>query len=629
MNFLDPLVLPTEEADDASAKPPAAPQLPGGKPPWKPAGQPGSAGIPVWKPAGPLGHAKPFGGLQAAKEAQEAAALLHKNIAPALAVVAEAGLNKKQVGTLEQYTMVLHDSFAAWLGQPISQPQVDAIEAVAEQVAKFRSEAVGKAFNKVHMPASIKAALGVQKVLQEFSAEAESKSRYDVEDLLETYGLSLSKERKLSQVCSYVEINVPKNKKQADLEHFLLDNPSHHLGIFSIETNGKVSCFYVDDLITYFKTSGRKQFSDEDLQGTTAAEWEARKVVVEGVPFSGKNIVSAIEWAAAYAKLKAMLDLLAQNKPMIKAIKDFSDQIVPGKPKGVMPRFLGKMARGVQKKLSSIYDLLAAKLCFDIVSSLACIFVFGYAASSMIASGAVAKSAMVWPAIKTFIIGSVVQKIYSALKTISTGAKATVFGLIMTSATFFLGQIFPEWVTQIFEACVGMIGFLAPKAGLMAAGAAVGALVHLGARAVRRRGAEEPPAPGLAIATRIACAGLYFQVMATLGSAEAAANSIAVAIDVMSPLVDERAGVDQLLKILAAGSVCSITSAALGKEGERVCESTTTFFARIGLKLDLVLSSVDMLVFLVRASWDPLFMQGVYTKTKCETLFADFNVFLV
>lgn len=369
-----------------------------------------------------------------------------------------AGLSDSEVGKLEDNVTVLSRVTRVWNTQDFSPDVVSVIEAAACKLDSYSNRSILAPASHPNNPDAVRVAQGIEKVFGEEADQMDPLERADLEEVLDAYDLAHSKARKLREFCNFREIIIQGSFTMSlkELSDFIDRHPGHHLAIFSMTRTEGMLCLYVPDLVRFLRravTPHRKsELTDEQLASFSMEDWQKFKVTNNGMTFSGEEIMMALEWYRAYLRLDELFRLLTSQQREI--IVKYADNIRPAKSKSMVAGFFSRAARSVKRKLDCIWRLLSAKVLVDLIAALACTCVLAYALGSVVAAGAVAVAAQdFWPAIKSFMLGSVVQQIYTLFEDITTGGQTSWFGFIVSSITGALKLITPAWVYMVFESC--------------------------------------------------------------------------------------------------------------------------------------------------------------------------------
>ena len=203
----------------------------------------------------------------------------------------------------------------------------------------------------------------------------ENGERNSIADLLAPKDLSIDKSRGLEYRCYYKPVPIHGAKTQAELEVFLDEHKAHHMAIYSVERQPDgLSCFHIEDLIRLLKRESNT-VSDVDLQRLTEEYWQSAGITVSGVRFTGTELLDAVQWGAAYSKLREMLaDEGALDAAARRSLLKVSSALVPTQRLSTWRRWNNQM----QRRMRDMWTFIGRNFVVKFVSSCACVLALWY-----------------------------------------------------------------------------------------------------------------------------------------------------------------------------------------------------------------------------------------------------------
>lgn len=389
---------------------------------------------------------------------------------------ADAGMPDAQIGALEDQSLALYQA-GRILNTTIFTPDTIAVVAACARSLDISRSITAPPTEP--MTAEARSVVrGIESVFgSNLDFEGDPVERKELENLLESYDLSLDKPRNLQLICDFKQIIIQERITMSaeELRTFTAKHPAHHLAIFSMPRTSGTLCFYVVDFVSFLRRAAtphrKNELSDQELATITTEQWHELKITNGNNVFTGEEIMMALEWYNAYRRLRGLLNSMSEEQR--KLIIKFADSIKPVKPKGMVAGFFSRAARAVKQKLDGIWKLLSAKVLVDIISVVAGTVVFAYALGSVVTAGTLAAGTVTfWGAIKMFMLGSLVQQIYKVFTDVFSGGQNTWFGYIFSSISNALKLVTPAWVYRVFESCKQL--FTSAKGGGAAAAIVTG-----------------------------------------------------------------------------------------------------------------------------------------------------------
>jgi len=457
----------------------------------------------------------------------------------------------------------------------------------------------------------------LQEALDGYSLSSmEEGERHQIQDLLQEYGLSIDKSRGLEYRCHYKVVPVHGAKTQAQLESFLDEHKAHHLAIFSVERQPEgLSCFYIEDLIKYIKRVSNTD-SDASLQLLSEEYWESTGVTVNGVRFTGAEVLLAVQWGAAYAKLRELLaDTSTLPDGMRRSLLKVSSALVPTKRLGRWRTFYNQ-ARGL---LRGMWHLIGMKIALDFLSRCACVFAlcygyFGKARDFVEVAWAVSEGfmGMLMCMMQTYV-GSILESYIGpaltyALGAFTTALKALGFTHLVTVVSMWVDALKPENIQNKYLKGAVIGGTYAATAilkrivvgGLMAALNPMSTTsVLVGATAVFSTATLLPIAIGAIFSMYVGNTSMFALPATQLSGGGLNSNIVTI-----------------LLPALTTGIACDFLGKIFGRKAGKVCSKSASLAVQMFLNYAILNGILDLLKLLVRLTYPELVKD--YSKTNCE-----------
>ena len=440
--------------------------------------------------------------------------------------------------------------------------------------------------------------------------------RKQIADLLDEHGLAIDEPRGLEYRCHFKPIFIPglKTKTQEDLERFLDTNQVGHLAIYSVERHQEgLACFYIEDLIKLLKYRSRSA-TDADLQKLTEEYWDDSNIRAGGVTLDGGEVVRAIEWGAAYSKLKELITEIANDMDddQFRSLMKVSTAIVPKKRVGRYRRLIN----WVKRTTRYIWEFIAMKLVADLLANVLCVLVLYFVWTSH----GLGLTELMWNAFTQWLYGNVMMFAYVKINELVQQYLGSYLSAIWEFFLTLLRNMGFQW---LLEVCVNVFASIVTvrQGSALVAGVAFAGRSVLTNMIVSGVMSVFTGAGFMAGATVAFSSWGLFAV--ALGAVFVAGNKWAghdVDFNMMPHLGANTGVIGATLLLLSSDKVCQILQ-PLGKRSVRMCNQHFKRMLRNALTSSIILAVVDVLVLLMRTQ-NPGFLPG-YPKTRCELQFND------
>ena len=256
-----------------------------------------------------------------------------------------------------------------------------------------------------------------------------------VRSVLKSHGLLIHADRRNLDLCFYEPIDGGLSKKE--LKRFLNEHDGHHLGIFSLERETRVSCYYIVDVFQYIQK--QSNLSITDILSHTLVQWENFNNILvphrtnkngddmDGDVFSARELALIVQWYVAYMKFETII----KNKKDVSNILAHGDRIIPMytevDTRNFLRRFIGdtydKIVQYASEKLQSTFSgmwkLISTKLMIDIFSTVSCFLSQGFIYRNLITNAQTRK--FLFAVIDEYILGGIISGIIRTYRGVTEG----------------------------------------------------------------------------------------------------------------------------------------------------------------------------------------------------------------
>jgi hypothetical protein len=254
-----------------------------------------------------------------------------------------------------------------------------------------------------------------------------------VRTVLRSHGLLLNKgSRNLKELCFYEPIEGGMPKK--DLKKFLDEHAGHQLGIFSLERQTKMHCYYIVDLFNYIEN--KSGLNSTEIVAYTVSQWKKVHIIVPHRPnkhgeeddvFSARELALIVQWYIAYMKFEKIVT----NKKDVANILAHGDRIIPMyaevDTRNFLRRFIGDTydtivqyaSEKLQTTFSAMWRLISTKLTIDIFSTITCFIAQGFIYRNMMSSAQMGE--VLIKVLDEYILGGIISGVISTYRGVTQG----------------------------------------------------------------------------------------------------------------------------------------------------------------------------------------------------------------